>query len=196
MNNKTQKYIINNFNNFERNYNYLKYPADIYNKIKSVFSKRTPTSEQIKDALNWKYGNIEKSGTSKKNKNIIKRVQRHWPKFIKSNTFKNEQDTFYWWLKMLPRVSSQPYITVAFITHLVHHKKNIPIIDQHNYRAMNYLKGNLSLLHSPKKKPSNWQDIIELKCIIEQIAQIIPKKSNDEIDKFLMMLGKSIKPKK
>ncbi|MBU6206012.1 MAG: hypothetical protein KJS45_11570 [Bacteroidetes bacterium] len=30
------------------------------------------------------------------------------------------------------------YITIAFITHLVHHSKGIPIIDQRNFRAMNY----------------------------------------------------------
>lgn len=46
-----------------------------------------------------------------------------------------------------PVGKSVRYITIAFITHLVHHFKGIPIIDQHNFRAMNYFTNNLYHSH-------------------------------------------------
>ncbi len=80
------------------------------------------------------------------------------------------------------------FITIAFITHLVHHKKNLPIIDQHNFRAMNYLSGNLQ----SKKYPSCWYDIEKLTEFITEISKV-NKKKRDDIDKYLMSSERPLK---
>jgi hypothetical protein len=55
--------------------------------------------------------------------------------------------------KKLTKNGNKRYITVSFITHLIHHNE-IPIIDQHNFRAMNFLENKFNLENS-KKSPSN-----------------------------------------
>ena len=79
---------------------------------------------------------------------------------------------------------------MAFLTHLSH-PDEIPIIDQHNFRAMNYLLNHLGYNSQSKKKPSNWNDIIQLKDFMNVVCKKI-KKEHLELDKFLMMYGRSL----
>jgi hypothetical protein len=195
MERKTIEYIIQNFEKYVEGYDYNKYPKVKYNLAKKSFSTLDVSSAQIREILNWKYGNVGKSNTPQSHKNIIKRVIIKWPKFLQSESSKDAEDTFNWWHNALYVGKSRPYITVAFITHLIHFKRNIPIIDQHNYRAMNYLLNNRLNLNEVKKNPSTWQDIVELMKFIEKISALNNKKTSDEIDKFLMIYGKSIKNK-
>jgi hypothetical protein len=60
---------------------------------------------------------------------------------------------------------------------------------------MNYLLNNRLNLNEVKKNPSNWEDIIELMKFIKKISALNNKRKSDEIDKFLMIYGKSIKNK-
>ncbi len=195
MEKKTIEFIIQNFEKYVESYDYNKYPKEKYKLAKKSFSTLDVSSEQIRGILNWKYGNVGKSGAPKSHKNIIKRVIIKWPKFLQSTSTKNPEDTFKWWHNALFLKKSRPYITVAFLTHLIHSNRRIPIIDQHNYRAMNYLLNNRLKIDGIKKNPSNWQDIIQLMKFIEKISVINNKKTSDEIDKFLMVYGKSIKNK-
>mgnify|MGYP006178047015 CR=1 FL=1 len=82
------------------------------------------------------------------------------------------------------------YITVAYLTHLIHHHANIPIIDQHNFRAMNDLLNKAQGSSFSKKKPSNWNDILVLKNFMLSLQEYLPQYSFAELDRFLMMFGR------
>ena len=192
MNKITHAKIKKDFDSYLIKYDSNKYPIDIYNNFQNAFSKLNPTSEQITSALNWKYGNTNKPNSPKSHKAIIKDIIDAWPKFKLSIERHTELNTFNWWKKTLANGSSKRFITIAFITHLVHKSKKVPIIDQHNYRAMNYLSNNFNFSSTAKKYPSNWEDIVKLKEFISELSKIHNKKHN-EIDKYLMMLGKEIK---
>ena len=75
-------------------------------------------------------------------------------------------------------------------SHLIHHEAFIPIIDQHNFRGMNALLRTLRPLMPIKKKPSNWEDIINLKNFMISIHNHYTETTHSEIDRFLMMYGK------
>ena len=114
----------------------------------------------------------------------------HWGRFVEATAVANPLDTFEWWNDQLDRTTT--YITAAFITHLVHHHKKFPIIDQHNYRAMNFFKSKVRSAHCYKKKPSNWEDIQSLKQFMETLLKELPDRGFGELDKFLMIYGKSL----
>jgi len=95
--------------------------------------------------------------------------------------------TFQWWDKRLGRLR---YITSAYLTHLIH-PLHVPIIDQHNFRAMNHLRQ----ASSAKNKPSNWSDIVQLKLFLKEASERYQRPETD-FDKYLMMYGRALKPRK
>ena len=194
MNHITQSKIKMDFVIYLGKYNSNKYPTDIYNNFQNAFCKLEPTNEQITNAINWKFGNLNKANYPNSHKAIITEIKNAWPKFKISNERYSELETFNWWKNKLANGTSRRFITIAFITHLVHKTKNVPIIDQHNFRAMNYLRNNLKLGSGTKKYPNNWEDILSLKDFISDISKILLK-NNDDIDKYLMMYGKDLKKK-
>lgn len=117
-----------------------------------------------------------------------------WIHFANSKLKDSPTGTFDWWKERLSNGKSGRFITIAFITHLVHHSKKVPIIDQHNFRAMNYFKNNSTLNPNSKKNPSNWEDIEDLEKFISEIS-ISLNRNRDDIDRFLMMFGKELKKK-
>jgi len=175
-------------------YDDKKYPKTIYNQSKISFSNLKASQAQIADALNWKYGNLDKSNTPNSHKKIIKEVSGFWKSFVISNSTGTPKETFDWWKSKLASGKSKRFVTIAFITHLVHHKKHVPIIDQHNFRAMNYFKNNSTLIPTSKKNPSNWDDIKSLQGFVSEISKSLNKKVED-VDKYLMMFGKELKNK-
>jgi hypothetical protein len=190
---KNIQFINQHFDFFVKQYDENKYPPEIYHTAKKSFSSFTADEEIIKLALEWKWGHVEKPNYPVTHKLLIKEIINEWQNFIISNHEKKSADkNFEWWKKKLGGKSSSRYITIAFITHLIHNEE-IPIIDQHNYRALNFFTNNLSLSNSFKKRPSNWNDIIKLKEFTDTILPHIHNKNPQDFDKFLMMFGKSIK---
>lgn len=183
--------IQEDFEFYFNKYEHEKYPKDIYINFRNSFSNVNPTQQQIRNAINWKFGNLNKKNSPTSHKELIKEIIDWWPLFQLSNERLSILDTFNWWKMKLANGGRKRFITIAFITHLVHHKKNLPIIDQHNFRAMNYLSGNLQ----SKKYPSCWYDIEKLTEFITEISKV-NKKKRDAIDKYLMMFGKAIKKNK
>lgn len=194
MNKKQLLEISKSFDCYVNLYDNKKYPKDIYKKTRVVFSSKKSNNTEIANALNWKYGNIGKADYPQSHKSIIKEVENSWKHFVSSNAISYPKDTFEWWKSRLSKGKSSRFVTIAFITHLIHHEKDVPIIDQHNYRAMNYFKNNSVLSPDAKKNPSNWDDIECLKGFISDISKSLNKKNN-EVDKYLMMFGKELKKK-
>lgn len=186
------------FSQISKKYDFKKYPKCVYDRCKLKFSALNPANQDIRDALVWKYGHWGKSGFPCTHHNLIRAVQKSWPQFIKTGKHHSPCGTFQWWESKLPKTS---YITVAFITHLIHHKSGIPIIDQHNFRAMNALIYMVNENHRYKKRPSSWQDILDLKDFMAMLlphlnaAPSVKNVDRSELDRFLMIWGKCVKKK-
>ena len=170
-------------------YDFGKYPAIEYAKFKSAFSTLSESNTKIADAMKWKWGHWGKPDFPNAHKRLIIELEKLWAKFLESGCTTSSSLTFNWWCTNLDRKTT--YITVAYITHLIHHSEPLPIIDQHNFRAMNALIGSLKPDRKSKKKPSNWNDIVTLKSFMESLQEKLPSKNFSDIDRFLMMYGRN-----
>lgn len=171
-------------------YSYIKYPAQDYQRFKRTFSAFNASAE-LDLALLWKWGHWGKANYPSKQGTLINEISALWLKYLKwvgalADT-PAPKATFLWWNERLGRVR---YITTAYLTHLIH-PHDVPIIDQHNFRAMNHL---ISAQQS-KKKPSNWDDIVHLKCFLNEATTKL-QYSESDFDKYLMMYGRALKPRK
>ena len=177
--------VARQFDRCLRQYDYSKYPVDRYEQFKKAFSTLKTPNPEIFDAMVWKWGHWGKPNFPEAHKLLIKEIELKWPAFSDSIDGHIPQSTFHYWKRALER--NTRYITTAFITHLVHFN-DVPIIDQHNYRAMNGLIWQVRPTHLWKRVPSNWDDIIKLKSFLSQIQESTGH-TESELDKFLMMYG-------
>lgn len=176
------------FNPVLNAYDFEKYPFESYQAFRDAFTNLNPTNDDIANALIWKWGHWGKLNFPQAHRNLIQEIQGLFPIYRLEIGDHTPQNTFNWWSQHLNRAST--FITVAFITHLIHHEAFIPIIDQHNFRGMNALLRTLRPLMLIKKKPSNWEDIINLKNFMNSIHKHFTESTYSEIDRFLMMYGK------
>lgn len=172
-----------------KEYDFGKYPADEYHVLKDQFAAIVAPCESIEKALVWKWGHWDKPNFPQHHRLLISEIQELWNDFAESNAKSQPYDTFAWWQGRLGRPTT--YITAAFITHLVHHERPLPIIDQHNYRGMNALIASVRPGYSHKKKPSNWNDIESLKSFMVLLCERLPEISFGDLDRFLMMYGRN-----
>jgi hypothetical protein len=175
-------------------YNKAKYPADTYIRARRAFSTPgTVTSADIKEALLWKYGHLRKSRYPQAHLRLIKDVQRIWPSFVSSG-FNKPETASRFWSRELGRPKA--FITIAFLVHLLH-QKTLPIIDQHNFRAVNYYVRQVRPSWRSKRLPSSLEDHSMVAAFITSIRRAWPaglsKPSARDLDKYLMMFGKELK---
>lgn len=183
------QFILSCFSQISKKYDFKKYPKCVYDRCKLKFSALNPDDQDIHDALVWKYGHWGKPNFPPAHCKLIQEVQKLWPQFIKTGNHHSPYGTFQWWKSKFPK---NRYITVAFITHLIHHNSAIPIIDQHNFRAMNTLIDIVKKNYSYKKAPSSWQDMLDLKAFMAILLPHLNNVDMSELDRFLMMWGKSV----
>jgi hypothetical protein len=186
------KFIDPIFTQYASTYSFEKYPPEDYERYKSVFSRKTGENDEIHAALVWKWGHIGKNNFPSKQKELIDKVNTLWPEYVQSGC-ENAKSSFEWWRLQLPGTA---YITAAYLTHLVHHFEPVPIIDQHNFRAMNGLIKAIRSTHEATKVPKNWQDIANLRDFMSALLLHLRGRSSGELDRFLMMYGRSIKVRK
>lgn len=177
------------FDAISAEYDLRKYPAAAYSDFCAAFSELSPSRQMLEDAFKWKWGHWGKPDYPMHHKNLIAEIQTGWPLFVNSGAATSPEKTFVWWHHYLSRNTT--YITEAFITHLVHSKRALPIIDQHNFRAMNNLIRSQKPFYSFKKKPSSWQDIQDLSGFMQGLAAQMGGREFPDIDRFLMMYGRN-----
>lgn len=166
-------------------YDFRKYPAAHYARFKQAFSTIQSTGQDIADALLWKWGHWGKLNYPQAHKDLIHEVQGLWPQFLASGQHLTSNQTFDWWRTQLA------FISAAYITHLIHHAEPLPIIDQHNYRAMNSFLRAVRANHTSNKKPSQWAHIVDLKGFMTTIQPLLNGPSFQELDRFMMMYGRN-----
>lgn len=179
--------IAPDFDCFVNLYSEKKYPPEEYEKFKKDFSSNAQENNSIESAMKWKWGHWGKTNFPKNHIRLISKIKEEWPSFVENyRGGLTPEETFKLWKQKLGRGR---YISIAFISHLVHSDK-VPIIDQHNFRAMNhFLKRVQRKPENRKRKPSNWNDIEMLGSFINQLSTAL-NKSPTEVDRFLMMFGK------
>lgn len=174
-------------------YSFTKYPSADYARYKSVYASKSASNAEVHASLVWKWGHVGKDNFPEAQLKLIRTVENLWPEYVQAKECIGAKETFAWWRSHLPKTA---YITAAYITHLVHHADPLPIIDQHNFRAMNSLIRAVRPTHVATSIPRTWQDIEDMQSFISEILVHLPGKSAEELDRFLMMYGRSIKLKK
>lgn len=187
--------ILPDFEKLLAEYSYTKYPENAYQEFQTILAhpNHGNINQAISDALRWKWGHWGKANFPATHKNLINEICGYWPEFAASDTHQDAKNDFDWWREKLGRGSA--FISVAFLTHLMHGQSRVPIIDQHNFRSMNCWLAEANPGYRGKKAPSQWQDIQNLKAFMGALLQHIPH-SPGELDKYLMMHGRSVKVRK
>lgn len=171
-------------------YDDSKYPENAYKTMIDAFSKRERKNTEIENAMKWKWGHWGKNNYPQHHRDLIALINKLWPSYVDEKCTTPCETFDYWRMKL---EKPHRYISVAFITHLIHPDK-IPIIDQHNYRAMLFLLKAAKRNPRSKKKPSNWQDIQDLGKFLSSLSKRL-KKQEREVDKFLMIYGRYCVPR-
>ncbi len=187
---KIEQEISPFWDNLIKKYDSKKYPEDAYGKMLQAFSSRTQNNVEIENAMMWKWGHWGKDNYPSKQQALVSEIKRYWDDYVYTD-FDKPQKTFEFWQSKLGKGSR--YISVAFITHLVH-PNEVPIIDQHNFRAFNHLLQVSGRVSSSKKKPNVWIDLGNLKLFMSSLSQHLSKEER-QLDKFLMMYGRYIPPR-
>lgn len=179
-----------NYKEYPARYSYIKYLGQECQRFKRAFSEFNAKAE-LDLALLWKWGHWGKANYPSKQGALINEISALWIKYLQwVGSLANSpapKATFLWWNEYLGRVR---YITTAYLTHLIH-PHDVPIIVQHNFRAMNRLIG----AQQSKKKPSGWDDIVHLKPFLNEAITKL-QYSESDFDKYLMMYGRALKPRK
>ncbi|MGU3471876.1 hypothetical protein ACLBWT_12080 [Paenibacillus sp. D51F] len=184
------KTINENFSEYVSKYDGTKYPEEPYHKWIQTFSDPKKVGlDDIRQAMEWKYGHWGKANYVPAHKVIIAKLQKHWLEFTESGNSELD-DMFEFWEERL--AGHQSFITLAFLSHLLNPKK-IEIIDQHNFRAMNYLMSTIRPEWVWKRNPICLDDITDFSVFLHSLLPAVKeaKGNKRELDKFLMMFGKN-----
>ena len=184
------------FAQYASQYDTKKYWPDVYERVRREFLQpATVAPSTLRDALLWKYGHLGKPAIPRAHERLISQLQRGWPAAV-SALPNVPEDAFV----ILNRDfgGRTRFITIAFLLHLLHPGK-VPIIDQHNFRAVNALMACVRPDWHTRKQPSCYEDIMLVAAFMESVlaawahgaSECAP--SDRDLDKFLMMYGKAIK---
>jgi hypothetical protein len=174
-----------------RKYEAKKYNEDTYNDLRVRFT--TPKAlemEDIEDALAWKYGKKDRAILHKnpRHRPIIKDLTRIWPQYL-SKEPGSAKSTYEYFHREL---GESRFISVSFLSHLLF-PSEVPIVDQHNLRALRYFLGIGGVENSIKRvdKKNGWKEIQTLRDFIVLFATKNSRTERD-FDKYLMMFGKHV----
>lgn len=189
--------ISSDLHDYVGRYDTRKYPPDVYHRIRRAFSApKSLGPAHIESAMFWKYGHLGKSGYPKHHVRLTEDVQQLWPLFLRSRLMEPEAIREFW-AKELGR--SNAFITIAFLVHLLH-QHDLPIIDQHNYRAVNYYMTRVRRSWISKREPDSMDDLALVVGFIKSVRSAWPRgrrrPSARDLDKYLMMFGKMMKARR
>jgi hypothetical protein len=174
-----------------------KFPPDVYQKVLAAFEEPALVSAgTLREALLWKYGHLRKRGRIPgAHESLIRQVQQAWPRLAR-NLPRDPQQAF----AVIAGGVGGPtrFITVAFLVHLSSQDR-VPIIDQHNFRAVNSFVRDVRPPTRVKKKPSTWSDIALVSGFMDAVLAEWARQdqastpTRRRLDQFLMRYGKDLK---
>lgn len=175
-----------------------KYPPAELIRLRRVFKKPESVAKgDILAALVWKYGHTGKLNFPRRQRELAARIAEMWSDSPMRSS-EPPLETFQRWRTSLGQTS---FVTICFLLHLVH-SDALPILDQHNYRAVNR---HLAAIHPDlniKAKPSQFEDLLLVRDF--DIAVLggweryseSEKPTADILDRYLMMRGKALKSRR
>lgn len=178
-------------------YDESKYPPAVLEGLRSLFSRpKLVQPEDISLALRWKFGHLAKANFPKSHRALAERIGQKWREqpILWSAT---PEETLSRWRE----AGEDSYITICFLLHLVA-PDLWPILDQHNFRAVQHLLRAAGVSVASKRAPSNSEDLRLVRDFSHGIrlvwrrATSMQAPSEGDIDRYLMMLGKSLKSPK
>lgn len=184
------------FTEFASQYDTKKYWPEVYERVGEEFRQPKAVSPgTLREALLWKYGHLRKPVIPPAHERLISHLQQGWPTAIAALP-PSPEDAF----AALDRDfgGKTRFITVAFLLHLLHPTK-VPIIDQHNFRAVNAIMAGVRPTWKSRRQPSQYADIALVAAFMEAVLEAwVPQApqsapTDRDLDKFLMMYGKAIK---
>jgi len=177
-------------------YDTKKYLPAVYDRAREAFRRpSTVGPATLRKALLWKYGHLGKPAIPAGHERLISQVQLAWPAAM-GILPDAPREAF----AVLDRAfgGKARFITVAFLLHLIH-QRTVPIIDQHNFRAVNVLMAGARPGWQSRRKPSRYADLTLVANFMDAVlaawGRDVPDSapSSRELDKFLMMYGKAMK---
>ena len=187
------------FEEYVAKYREDKYPPAIYEDLRRAFELPSQVADaNVRTAVLWKFGHLRKKRIPDRHEELIASLQREWPALC--STLTGPAEAVFTSLKRAIGGRDR-FITTAFFLHLLR-PSEIPIIDQHNFRAMNYFCRTVRPAWRLKSKPNTYRDVATLASFLSEVrsrwAAIDPSMVPDEgkLDRFLMMYGKGLKAPK
>jgi hypothetical protein len=169
-----------------------KYPLDAYSALLAAFaSPETLSDDDIRRALEWKYGHWGKANYPEAHRGMAARIWSLWPAFKASKP----EAEFKHWMKELRRKWTAPYITVTFLIHLLR-PCEYPIVDQHTFRDMNDVLAGVRLGRSVKKTPSTFEDLETYAEFFDGLQKFWARRDAEidrpTLDRGLMVYGRRL----
>jgi hypothetical protein len=190
------KALCPRFVEFASQYDTKKYWPEVYERVRQEFTRPAAVAPSThRDALLWKYGHLGKPAIPPDHERLIAQLQIRWSAVAVD--LPNDPEAVYGALDRAFGGKTR-FITVAFLVHLLH-QTTVPIIDQHNFRAVNDLMTSVRPTWKARKRPSKYADILLVSSFMQAVLAAwrlrVPEStpSDRELDKFLMMYGKAIK---
>lgn len=167
-----------------------KYNEKEYERLCATFKyPKNVARRDIEDALAWKYGKThENLLKNPKYEGVISSFSEGWPSFLEAGAVTGDSVFTYW-----SERTGSSFISVAFIAHLIY-PSEIPIVDQHTFRAIRYFLSIVRFDHGVRKVPCSLGEIHKLKEFVNTFATS-KNVSLREFDKYLMMFGKHVAPR-
>jgi hypothetical protein len=185
------------FQTYRDQYDTGKYWPQTYVGVLEAFKQpETVSADILRQAILWKYGHLGKNRIPAAHEKLIADLQARWPVKSPGRPGTTPEATFI----VLDETFGGPtrYITVAFLTHLMH-STAVPIIDQHNFRAVNALIHAVRPNWKIKQHASKYEDIEVVDQFMRVVSSVWKELSPDDtpslrdLDIFLMMYGKAVK---
>ena len=188
--------VIPHFEHFADQYDTKKYWPEVYETVLQAFeAPAVVPPKMLRNALLWKYGHLGKPAIPAHHERLIKQIQEGWRTTL---TMLPAQPEPAFAILNEEFGNKNRFITVAFLLHLLF-PREVPIIDQHNFRAVNGLMSDVRAGWRSKKKPSRYSDIQLVAgfthVVLAVWRRVAPASvpSERDFDKFLMMYGKARK---
>jgi hypothetical protein len=183
------------FDEYVSKYDERKYPPGIYENLLRAFGTDHKVSDDdIRTALLWKFGHLAKRRIPSSHEALISHLQEQWRE-LSSATLASTVEAFD---RFAAVEGPRRYITVTFLLHLLR-PAEVPIIDQHNFRAMNCYFSKVRPGWHGKSKPSSYADLETLSSFLRAVRacwkRIEPSSvpCQRHLDRFLMMYGRALK---
>lgn len=175
-------------------YDLEKYPSGPLEGFRERFASLRVDRDCIADALRWKRGRWNAfDDVPSACAALIEEVDGAWAAYVDSDAAAAFETTFDWWRARLG-ARRRLFPTVSWIAHLVHHREGWPVVDRHNFRAMNHFLRELDPTLAPRRRPSARRDVECMSRFVHALLAELPDVERDTLDRFLMVYGRDHLP--